>query len=115
MFAGRYGFFPDAEVPFGRLQPYVAVGPGILFSSQKPKLSYTDSFGNFYSYSMDRKNSMDICLAVDAGVRYMVLANVSIDVFFNYRYSEPEYKFIAFTMRPTYNLYAGGLGAALHF
>lgn len=115
MFAGRYGFFPDAEVPFGRLQPYVAVGPGILFSSQNPKWTYVDVFGNNYENSFRESYSVDICLAVDAGVRYMTLSNVSIDVFFKYRFAEPEYKFSAFTMRPTYNLYAGGLGAAYHF
>jgi hypothetical protein len=114
MFAGRYGFFPDAEVPFGRLQPYVAVGPGILFSTQNPKLILQDSLGNNDGFSGGR-SSVNICLAVDAGFRYMALSNVSIDVFFNYRYAEPEYKFSAFTMRPTYNLFGGGLGAALHF
>jgi hypothetical protein len=116
MFAGRYGLFPDAEVPFGRLQPYVAVGPGILFSSQNPKFTYVDSSGNRYGNTYGGGGySVVICLAVDAGLRYMALTNVSIDVFFKYRYSEPEYKFSGFTLRPTYALFAGGLGAAYHF
>ena len=100
MFAGRYGFLPDAEVPFGRLQPYVAVGPGILFSSQNPKLIYQDSFGNTRGFSYGGRNSVDRCLAVDAGIRYMALANVSIDIFFKYRLAEPEYKLVVLPCGP---------------
>ncbi|MBW1992459.1 MAG: hypothetical protein JRI59_10185, partial [Deltaproteobacteria bacterium] len=36
MFAARYGFLPDKDLPFGRLQPYVAVGPALFVSSQSP-------------------------------------------------------------------------------
>lgn len=114
MFAGRLGFLPDSEVPFGRLQPYLAVGPAILFSHQEATITYRDGYGNYHTFS-GSSGSTDICLAVDAGLRYMALKNVSFDLFFKYRYAQPHYRFTGWGLAPTYHIMAGGLGVAYHF
>ncbi|MCX5888645.1 MAG: hypothetical protein NTY36_04245 [Deltaproteobacteria bacterium] len=139
MFAGRYGFFADSEVPFGRLQPYVAVGPAIMFSSMKPKLntqflqappnSANPPVNGFMQMSPGNASSTDIALAVDAGIRYMCLKNVSVDLSFKWRHAAPSYSFsgqdlanltfigapATFTLHPTYDLFSFQLGAAYHF
>jgi opacity protein-like surface antigen len=130
MFAARYGFLPDSEVPFGRLQPYVAVGPAIMFSSQRPEVrSYGTGISGVTAGTTNidpgSRNSTDICLAVDAGIRYMALKNVSLDASFKYRYANPSYDFsgiaipgtngVSFKYEPTYNLFSFQLGAAYHF
>ncbi len=138
MFAGRYGFFPDSEVPFGRLQPYVAVGPAIMFSNMNPKINtwFVGGTANGLQalhMSPGNQSATTICLAVDAGVRYMCLKNVSIDVSFKYRYAQPTYTFVGvdnpgngfnaltagvpatFKLEPTYNLFSGQVGVAYHF
>ena len=122
MFAARYGFLPDREVPFGRLQPYVAVGPAIMFTSQHPHL-FIPSSG--YSVDGDSQSTAVIALALDAGVRWMALKNVSVDVCFNYRYAAPSltYDFVdpfsgfqhSSSLEPTYNIFGGKVGAAYHF
>jgi len=122
MFAARYGFFPDSEVPFGRLQPYLAVGPAIMFSTQQPSLNFMTAGGDA---SAGSRGSTDIALAVDAGLRYMALKNVSIDASFKYRWANPSYSYsgalfnggvpINFKYEPTYNLFSFQLGAAYHF
>ncbi|MBM4294984.1 MAG: hypothetical protein FJ126_08805 [Deltaproteobacteria bacterium] len=81
LFMGKYGFFPDSEVPFGRLQPYLAVGPGIMFSTQNPGVS---------------SSSVDIALVTEFGIRYMALKNVSLDTVFRYRWCQPSYNFVGF-------------------
>ena len=132
MFAARYGFYPDSEVPFGRLQPYVAVGPAVMFSSLSTKVN-TLLVGGFLNGVQDSRMSggsqasTNIALAVDTGIRYMCTKNVSIDLSFKYRYAQPSYTFsgidaqilhappATFKLEPVYSLFSGQLGVAYHF
>jgi opacity protein-like surface antigen len=130
MFAGRYGFLPDSEVPFGRLQPYVAVGPALCFITQQPRFSFTSYTGPFLTDDLDMssKSNVVIALAAEAGVRWMALKNLSLDASFKYRYAQPSFTYTLspggnnfflvqhdITMDQTLNLFSFQLGAAYHF
>jgi len=125
MFAARYGFLKDSEVPFGRLQPYLAVGPAILFSSQHP---------NIAGIKLESSSAVSPALAVETGLRWMALKNVSVDVSFKYRYAKPSYDFNyrafvtngfannfvqtytnSISMSPTLHILSFQIGAAYHF
>lgn len=105
---GRYGFFKDSEVPFGRLQPYVGVGPGFLVTYDPE-----DSAKNFSIDAM-------------AGIRYMMLKNVSAYVEYKYsRVFDAEMESHQFTVGNNfagqgtatldYELHRVVLGVAYHF
>ncbi len=74
MIIGKCGFIPSAEIPFGRLQPYVGVGAGILISN--PEISGLTTM---------ERNKLDMSVVVESGLRYMLLRNVSLDAAFRYR------------------------------
>jgi hypothetical protein len=124
MFSGRYGFLPDAEVPFGRLQPFIGVGPAIMFTAMKPQATvYSgNTVGGYAQPSGDF--AVIPALAVDAGIRYMVFPHISLELSFRYRYAQPNFKFnftdihggaSSLSFSPTYNLFSGLFGVAYHF
>jgi opacity protein-like surface antigen len=82
-FIAKYGFLPTPELPFGRLIPYVGVGPGLVFS-----VVATSNNSVFADNSSD---SCELAIFTEAGVRYMVWSNVSLDAAFRYRYVFPSY------------------------
>jgi opacity protein-like surface antigen len=78
---GHYGFMADSEVPGGRINPYIGVGPAILWSGFENPVG----FGGTNS-----ANAMNVALIVEPGIRWMALPNVSIDTSMRYRYA-PNY------------------------
>jgi opacity protein-like surface antigen len=111
LFIGHYGFFPDSEVPTGRLNPYLGIGPGIMFSGfdlgAVRRVSGIQGLGS--------SSATNIALVVESGIRFMALKNVSIDTAVRYRYAAPSYNFgpvsiesngmnqLAFLMRASYH------------
>jgi opacity protein-like surface antigen len=108
MLSARYGFMQDNVVPFGRLQPYVAVGPAIFFSGQDYNIAGLTGGNN--------KNTT-LGLATEAGLRYFFNSNISAEASFKYRFFEPSYYFSpsGSNIQPTINLFSGQFGLAYHF
>jgi hypothetical protein len=73
MFMAHFGFLGDSEVPSGRINPYLAVGPALLFSG------------------LGDQTGTNVALVVEPGVRFMCLKNVSIDTAMRWRYAAPSY------------------------
>lgn len=116
LFLARYGFLPDAEVPLGRLQPYIGFGPLIFVSNTKVNI------GNDF-----HKTEADVGLALETGLRYMIHPKVSLYSAFRYRYipSHVSVDDRIFDLAPTtwsyiemhtdYHLFDLMVGAAYHF
>jgi len=89
LFMGHYGFLPDSEVPSGRINPYIGVGPAIVFSGgdfTQPVRRVNNRVNSRGSVS-----STNVALVVEPGIRFMALKNVSIDTALRWRYCAPSW------------------------
>ena len=128
MFSGRLGFMKDSEVPFGRLQPYLGLGPALLITSQKPGMiiDTTGVMGGPFHASQNREYDVAPGFQVEPGIRWIFGKNLSLDISFKYRFAEPDFDyhfnpkhFVAapgtMSLSPDYNLSSGQVGLAYHF
>jgi hypothetical protein len=76
LFMAHYGLFPDSIIPSGRVNPYIGVGPAIVWTGI-----------DLRSY---RLRTTNVALVVEPGIRWMCFPNVSIDTAFRYRYYTPS-------------------------
>lgn len=113
LFMARYGFYPDADIPLGRLQPYFGIGPAIFVTN-----TFVDIGKDF------RATEGDLGLAVETGLRYMLNQKISLNAAFRYRYLRNHVSaddhildvvpcFII--MRSTYQMYDLVFGVEYHF
>jgi len=88
LFMAKYGFYCDSTSPFGRIVPYLGVGPAVVWSSMRTDQSaFGVGSGSLHS------DSTDVALVAEAGIRWVCLSNVSIDTAFRYRWFEPKFNF----------------------
>lgn len=116
LFMGRYGFLPDKVVPFGRLQPYIGLGPMVVIS--------THSLNQGIDY---KSTEGDLGFALETGLRYFFAKKFSGNVALRYRYvkahmdADSAYVFDISTfhryvpMHTRYNFIDFIVGVAYHF
>jgi opacity protein-like surface antigen len=90
LFYGHYGFFPDSEIAVGRVHPYLGVGPAIAFTNL-----------DLGPYGLGSVSSTNVALAAEAGIRFILLPNVTADIGFRYRYLTPSWTKTGTMMVPT--------------
>jgi len=90
LFYGHYGFFPDSEIAVGRVHPYLGVGPAIAFTNL-----------DLGPYGLGSVSSTNVALAAEAGIRFILLPNVTADIGFRYRYLTPSWTKSGTMMVPT--------------
>jgi hypothetical protein len=86
-------------VPTGRINPYIGVGPAILWSGVDFKVQSRSGDSRF---SGDfGASAVNLALVVEPGIRWMCFKNVSVDTFMRYRYAQPAWTVDDITIKAT--------------
>jgi hypothetical protein len=128
MVAARCGFLKNETVPFGRLQPYFAVGPAILIATQDINLQSSSQINGvsvLFNLNPGAQTVVVPALQVEPGLRWMVRKNFSLDLAFKFRWAHPSFTYTyldpldhtkqSITLNPQYLILSLQLGAAYHF
>jgi hypothetical protein len=103
LFKARFGLLPDSKVPFGRLQPWVGVGPSINFIYQRATVKFdtltsvngTPTFvanlNDYFKYKMGSDKVLGLQAA--AGLKWMVFSTISLDFSVQYDKFTVSYTF----------------------
>jgi opacity protein-like surface antigen len=87
LFMAHYGFMRDDVAPTGRINPYLGVGPAIVWTGVDYTLPfYSKSFTSHFGTS-----AMNVALVIEPGVRWVCFKNVSVDTALRYRLSAPSW------------------------
>ena len=71
LFMAHYGFLPDSEVPGGRINPYIGVGPAIVWTGIDGKVPGTGLVAGNVENGRISDNAMNIALVVEPGIRWV--------------------------------------------
>lgn len=122
MLMAHYGFLPDSEIPTGRVNPYIGVGPAVVWSGiDAGSITYgpipaTGVVGGIRR-GMGAGHSTNIALVVEPGIRWVCFKNVSVDTAFRYRYLNPSWSVNPNngTISNTLNMFSFLVRANYHF
>jgi opacity protein-like surface antigen len=96
LFMAHYGFMRDDVAPSGRINPYLGVGPAVVWTGVTAKIP-TVGTRQFRQDAAD--NATNVALVVEPGVRWVCFRNVSVDTALRWRYSEPSYSINGLTIK----------------
>jgi opacity protein-like surface antigen len=116
LFMFHYGFMPDSEVPSGRINPYLGVGPAIVWTGVQGTFPIEVAPAPLRRSSNFGDDSMNVALVIEPGVRFMAMKNVSVDVAMRYRYSAPSWEGNNVTIKTNaLNQFSPLIRASYHF